>query len=548
MPGVWFDEDAKVGRVRFVPQAADPENPLVGELFLNGPEGVLKLGYSEGDTIDLYSIPELEDVYLNNMFIGATINASSWHTDPSNLANAIDGNETTVTGTGSEHMATAGVLGWIEFNMGRKYKVALAAKLGMWSTVGGVNMYWQYMDDSGEWHYVMDSTQPTTAVDGDITENVKFTRLDYAYAQNVRMRFYGTAAQSAYIKIYEAYAFNLDRTEGEIIPVITSGEGLLGWGGYLSSSNLNTVIDKVWSTGCRVVRWWSCHDWYGDARGWGAAQYASYNNYAVADAFVTACYSRGMMAILDCNHNFYSNQYQDNIYKTLRTTNHSAFKHEWLLIASRYRNYSNVVLELVNEYSASAGEVRSAAGSIMKYLRDNNITNKILWNFWWECPIINLSDPQNYYAVGRHLYPGQSLALWSHAVNASLDEVCADEYSGSSTIDKTMYRYFDSPSETFYYQRVKDLSIPLGWMLTETGMGAYDAPLDSPVAPNNAGGIAFNMRLRQYAYSRGVVVTDYRIGAGNRSYQTTQDEYETAAATQFDNALGVDMSLYPWNW
>ncbi len=541
----WHERDLPVRRIMFTSMSALDEADLheVGAMYYQSTDGKIRLDRGT-DFIDIPTYPNVPR-YLDNMFLTATVNDSAW-TGHGDWDNAHDGNETTAADTAYRQVSAAGTLGYLEFDMGAKHRVLLAAKLGMWSSNGGVDVYWQYKSDSGSWYYVSESTVPSTAVVDVTSEYVKFAKTEYVNARNVRLRFYGTAAMSAWVKIYEAYAWNLEQLETvtSTNPEPTNfSNKLVGWGGYLTSNNIENLVNMIWSTGCGMIRGWWVQDWYQvNASGWqnNSKSRAAAYGYANVDALVTATYSRGMIAILDCNHNFdigTQNPDNDVWYKRINKSNHSSFRWEWMLVASRYRNYSHCILELVNEYDSTETTSLSTANSIIQYLRANDITAPILWNFWWDANNRTLADPLGYYYIGRHLY-AQTPGNWSRADGYSFDTL------REGTIENSMNTFWVSDTEYKYWQREEALNIPLGWFLSEVGAANSGTYLEAP----RSGGICFEMDIALYAYSRKVPVIMYRIGAGNDSDDMKAYMASQSAASRLHDNANENMTLYPWDW
>jgi hypothetical protein len=85
---------------------------------------------------------------LQNLVKGVLPVASSWDVDPTNLANATDGDINTSTGTGtSTGKGAFGTYGIISFDLGSVKNVLIGGKVGIWSTIGDSEVYVQASTD-----------------------------------------------------------------------------------------------------------------------------------------------------------------------------------------------------------------------------------------------------------------------------------------------------------------------------------------------------------------------------------------------------------------
>ena len=131
--------------------------------------------------------------------------ASGWGTDPTNLANATDGDIDTVTGTGNKIMAGAGTCGYIKFDLGSVKTALVGGKIAIWSTAGTIYMYIDQSVDDITWYL---SGQPVLGrVVAD--ENIAPPPPVLVTMRYFRLRFYVNAASTIYAKIYEVMAWEL---------------------------------------------------------------------------------------------------------------------------------------------------------------------------------------------------------------------------------------------------------------------------------------------------------------------------------------------------
>ena len=77
---------------------------------------------------------------LINRIAGITPTQADWDTAPTNLTNATDGNDATVTGTAQDAITAWWDSGYIQFDMGATYNVMCRAKLLVGTTYAGCNV------------------------------------------------------------------------------------------------------------------------------------------------------------------------------------------------------------------------------------------------------------------------------------------------------------------------------------------------------------------------------------------------------------------------
>ena len=142
---------------------------------------------------------------LNNILKGKLGVASVWDTDPANLENMTDGDLATVTGTGSKVMGAGGSYGHITFDLGSVKTVLVGGKVGIWSTAGNIYCVLEQSDNNITWNGDNGTALNYTT----LVEQVSAFRTHLVTCRYFRLRFYVTAASTAYAKIYEVMAWEL---------------------------------------------------------------------------------------------------------------------------------------------------------------------------------------------------------------------------------------------------------------------------------------------------------------------------------------------------
>jgi len=131
--------------------------------------------------------------------------ASGWGTDPTNLANATDGDIDTVTGTGEKVMGGSGNYGIITFDLGSVKTVMVGGRFGLWGTAGTQYIFPETSDDNITWHSAWYEMIRRAAVAEQISESYFM----FMAGRYIRLRFYTNIASTAYAKIYEVMAWEL---------------------------------------------------------------------------------------------------------------------------------------------------------------------------------------------------------------------------------------------------------------------------------------------------------------------------------------------------
>jgi len=148
------------------------------------------------------------DVYpIKNRARGRLPVASIFDVNPTNLANATDGDFNTVTGTGNKTIVGVATLGRVAIDLGGIYNVHLRVKCGLWSTAGTVDAYSWGSTDNVTYYRI--SWKSLLQVIGQIAEYIIHNQIEFVRARYLYMDFVGQAAMTGYVKIYEIQAIDL---------------------------------------------------------------------------------------------------------------------------------------------------------------------------------------------------------------------------------------------------------------------------------------------------------------------------------------------------
>ena len=261
---------------------------------------------------------------------------------------------------------------------------------------------------------------------------------------------------------------------------------LFGWGGYITNiSDIIPILNNLKSGGYSAIRYWALPKWY-------YGQTPDTLNFTILDYLVQQAAAENIVVYIDCEHNYPPSAYISG--------NVSSWINDLINVGSRYENASNVVLECVNEYTGNDQPV--IYNEAISALRTAGIHLPLLFNFWWNQPNVALNDPDNNYAIGRHLY-GSGYDSYNPTTPMNLSDAVDD-----SGINSTMYKYFDDPTQNLYLQSVLNLHIPNGWVITELGPTDNESQVSNP----SVGNMAFAMQFLREAASHNVTVICYRIG------------------------------------
>lgn len=282
-----------------------------------------------------------------------------------------------------------------------------------------------------------------------------------------------------------------------------------GWGGYISSTtDALAILNDLENDGYNAIRYWARPYWY----------YQSNHhslNYEILDLLVNEALERGIIVYIDCEHNYPPEDF-------ITSSNRDDWINDVIEVGLRYNDYDNVVLEPINEYTGNDQVELYNWG--MARIREAGIHLPLLWNYWWNQPNAALNDPDNNYAIGRHLY-GSGQDNYNPQTPISLEAVVQETSIGNS-----MYRYFRDPYQSLYLQSVLDLNIPNGWVITEMGPTDNEALVGNP----SVGNMAYAMQFLREAANYNVSVICYRIGD-----QTKKAIYEQKALEYFNEEFFI---------
>lgn len=276
----------------------------------------------------------------------------------------------------------------------------------------------------------------------------------------------------------------------QYLPKSGNQRALFGWGGYISTiANVKPILDDLEAGGYRAIRYWAAPAWY-----YGSGLHVL--NFAVLDSLVAAAADRNITVYVDPEHNYPPSDFIKG--------RETEWINDLIKVGQRYNNESNVVLECVNEYT---GDNQPALyNQAISTIRANGIHLPLLLNFWWNQKNVALVDPDNNYAIGRHLY-GSSYDNYNPSTPMRLEDAVA-----KSGINVSMNHYFDDPRQTLYLREVTRLKIPNGWVVTELGPTDSESGVSNP----SVGNMAFTMQFLREAALHGVTVMCYRIGDSSK--------------------------------
>jgi hypothetical protein len=285
----------------------------------------------------------------------------------------------------------------------------------------------------------------------------------------------------------------------------------IGWGGYVNDpATVAPIMANLQKGGYNVFRLWIPLSQF-----WGKT-WLKDSDFSIMDLVVSEAAKRGIQVYIDAAHNYPPSAYIN-----------SGNRQQWVTklerIGKRYAG-RNVVLECVNEYTGS--DQVSLYNWAIQQLRANGVHLPLLFNYWWNQPIAMLKDPDNNYAVGRHLYGYMYDKLYPH-YPTSLSAVIT-----GSSIQKALNSYFYS-SSPYYLQAALRLHIPNGFVVSELGPTCTESKVRSP----SVGNMAFAMGFIREAVKNHVTVISYRVGS-----VSTKTIYENLAVKYFSDAYYVPPS------
>jgi len=153
----------------------------------------------------------LTDIFpFRNRARGITPIASGWDTAPTNLENITDGDFDTATGIGSTTLPSNGWLGNIDIDLGAIYNLEVRGKFGLWSDAGDIQVFVYHSTDGITYYF--NTHQAIAQTIGVTSEEIRHSQVEFVRTRYLRIRFYGTAAMTGNVKIYEIEA--IERKHG----------------------------------------------------------------------------------------------------------------------------------------------------------------------------------------------------------------------------------------------------------------------------------------------------------------------------------------------
>lgn len=143
-----------------------------------------------------------------NILKGVLGVASVFDTNPSNLANATDGNTANPTGEGSKVVSGAGDVGYVVFDMKKVTRVLPFLRTGTKTTASTISVYLDACDANPEtpsnWRLGV-----TNYATGSTVEMIKDLVMSPVEGRYLRVRFSVAASATGTGKIYEMAAYEL---------------------------------------------------------------------------------------------------------------------------------------------------------------------------------------------------------------------------------------------------------------------------------------------------------------------------------------------------
>jgi hypothetical protein len=282
----------------------------------------------------------------------------------------------------------------------------------------------------------------------------------------------------------------------------SSGVPQVGWGGYVTDpTTAAPIMDGLQKGGYNVFRIWVrlsefwSKTWLRDS------------DYSILDVVVNEAENHGIQVYIDAAHNYPPSAY-------ISSRNRQEWATRLVRIGGHYAGH-NVVLECVNEYTGY--DQINLYNYAIRQLRSSGVHLPLLFNFWWNQKNAVLTDPDNNYAIGRHLY-GYRWDSYNPRYPTSLNTVIA-----GSSIKSALNGYFYSSSPN-YLQEALRLKIPNGFVVSELGPTCTESKVGNP----SVGNMAFAMGFIREAAKNNVTVICYRVGE-----QSKKALYESLALRYF---------------
>lgn len=282
---------------------------------------------------------------------------------------------------------------------------------------------------------------------------------------------------------------------------------MIGWTGYpIDAADIRNTIANIKASGQDSYGMWVRQTEF-EAKNW-----TSDADFALMDVAVAETEKLGMQCILDYDHNSPQSAY-------ITAAKKQAWISKSILIGKRYKDKLHVWLHPVNEYTGT--DQVALANDWFKAVRAAGIHLKVAFAFWWNQSTVALADPDNNYAVVRHLYG--PLATSDMATPAVLADAIVKFGIGA-----IMQKYFYSTTETVYLQSIIKQKIPLGWFITELGPTDNETYVGNP----SVGDMAYFMAVIRESIKNKVSFLCYRIGEYSK-----KATYEALAIKYFNEPL-----------
>lgn len=156
---------------------------------------------------------QIDNRSLKNILRGITPTAdATWTTPPTDLENITNGNTSTTSGVGQKSLSGAGIIGYITFDLGSVKSFTLNGLINAWASTGSgqIDMQVQISDDGINYSGTTgDKIGNTTSVTEDISSRLTFDNSPSLVTRYFRLRFYGSAAMTANIRLTEVYGYEL---------------------------------------------------------------------------------------------------------------------------------------------------------------------------------------------------------------------------------------------------------------------------------------------------------------------------------------------------
>lgn len=131
---------------------------------------------------------------------------------PTNLVNIVDGNMSTVSGTGTVVLSVANLFGVLTFDLGAIRNIIVVGRFGLWSSASSIFVTVESSDDNITFRGTTAASAggyPFLVTVTSSTERIAETLVNYANGRYIRLRFTGGAAATENARIYSVLAYEL---------------------------------------------------------------------------------------------------------------------------------------------------------------------------------------------------------------------------------------------------------------------------------------------------------------------------------------------------